>query len=632
MYCSHLNLFIKLSLLLVLSLLTTSTNSQQFFYTLDPNATCEPWVGHSFCTGLIKNPSSIYVSTSRSQSVMVSQIDLIQSYYNAATSQCLADDSNNRKFFCNAVFPECKPQGLPNNKVINLGVGVCQANCKHVSDLCIPAGLNLDEINCDLVNSQNIYNYPPNYNQYDLSSYGGPANVQVQCLNSSSTAQNGTLAPINGTCPDPLIHHVTKDRQSDLDKGYYLLEGIDCLMPCPAPFFTHSQWSNMRLMISIVSPISFFCISMNLITYVGLNRKFDRHAFGIIFLSFSVFLMTLSDLIFIAGGWDSICPDPGRFARQSDSSCAAAGFIFQYGVVSAMLWWASMAFDLWLVIRKVQNVKSYVRYYISTINVIAIVLAIVPIFGKQYGYAVGGLGCWVMDDAWQNGVFWIPLCVCLFVGISFIFLICFEIYKIVTAVSKINGRSSKMRILRMNIKPFIIVLFIFSQFMYCFIYHFYVQDNMDRYYNNMADYVKCLVSTKGDPACASHAITVPYKSQITFLFFLRIFGIEILFFYGFTKRTKKIWLLSPVFKNRFVELIKKWAPSFFSVSSITTNNSNLNTTTDGVTQQNTVANSSIQLSVSGSMRTSQISMVTLNSNIANDEEEDRENSDEDEDD
>eukprot|EP01132_Coremiostelium_polycephalum_P006680 gene6680-8264_t len=355
----------------------------------------------------------------------------------------------------------------------------------------------------------------------------------------------------------------SSDRYEDTRRGYQFVgDTLPCVFPCPSPFFDSFEWRQYEIMVKVVGVVSFVTSLIVIMTYGLLNKKYDRHTTGILFLSFALFLIMLTDVVFVDQGYELLCPEPGRFARQFDKGCAATGIIFQFGSVSSVLWWSTMAFDLWLAIRKITT-KTYEKYYIVVLNSVALILTLVPIAGDQYAYGMAGLGCWIKDSNWANGVFWIPLSIFLFIGMVFIVLILYEIYKVVHAVHKNN----KKKLIEYNLKPFIIVVFIFVEFVYLFGYNIYLQRNKQNFIDEMERYVICLHMNPGnDKACKAN--TIPFAAQFVFLFFLRILGVEVLIFYGINTRVKKIWKNSFVLNNRLVRyLAKKKLFSFTSAVS-----------------------------------------------------------------
>eukprot|EP01132_Coremiostelium_polycephalum_P007697 gene7697-9468_t len=441
------------------------------------------------------------------------------------------------KLLCNHFFQPCETvplDGSDGYTSLSLNQRPCNEDCTLAIQECGPLAVPFLPCASSYTDDPTIKLYPTSSNNYNLQPYGGPSfNIKCLDVDTISSGNQTTLPPIVGgdICVSPLIYRNSSvhNRKQDIDDGYFYLGETDCLMPCPAVFFTDQEWDNFQLMVDIVGIVSFVGSFFNLFTYGVINKKHDRHSIGILFLSLSIFMMLLADMISTGMGFKLVCPTEERYARQFDAACAANGIIFQYGAVSSVLWWSTMAFDLWMVIKKVNPIKTYIKYYIIVINILSIIFTIIPIFDKQYGYAMGGLGCWILENGWQNGVFWIPLSVCLFFGTAFIILILYEIYKIVSSV----GRGAT-RLIKLNLRPFLIILFIFSDKVY--------------------DYVKCLYLNGSDEQCSIR--TVPYTAQFVFLFFLRLLGIEVMIFYGFNSRTKKIWQDSIVLNNKYYKFFK----------------------------------------------------------------------------
>ncbi|KAF2074933.1 hypothetical protein CYY_003766 [Polysphondylium violaceum] len=536
---------------------------------IDFTARCEPYIGNTPCDPYIFNKNSIYVTDSMNQ---VSINTTISQYLGimGLVQGCAVPDTF--KVVCNQYFQPCINVTLDGSfagaQQKYLNIRPCRDQCVAGNQRC---GLSLSCVN-SFKDDPNIFEFPVSENTYNLSPYGGPNPFNLVCLDTHTMVAGnypstynesdaGSTAPIPDTCTNPLIYRNTTEREEDIKKGYYYLGASNCLLPCPVPFFTHREWHQFELLVSITGCFSFVCTFFNVFTYGILNRNFDRHAIGILFLSFSLFMCMMADVIIASQGFELACPEPGRYARQADGYCTANGVIFQYGAVSTVMWWSTMAIDLWMVIKKVTPGKTYVKYYIIGINCLAIIFTILPLFWKGYGYGFGGVGCWLISNGWQNGVFWIPQTVCLFIGTTFIILILIEVYKIVRAVGK--GTS---RVMELNLRPFLIILFIFGEYLYLVIYHFWVQHNTDKFTQNVVDYVVCLQQYGENAGCETR--TVPYNAQFVFLFFLRLLGIEVLIFYGINTRTKKIWKESWLLNNKYffylqtkMETITTWNSS-----------------------------------------------------------------------
>eukprot|EP01133_Synstelium_polycarpum_P003488 gene3488-3984_t len=509
----------------------------------DPTARCEPYSGYSFCQGRLKNPASIYVNDTYGQIQMEEKINNTLTLIGFAPDACKVEESF--VFLCNMLFTECVREGS-----FALTVRPCRDNCEAVNTRCNQ--LTAPYLGCDQ-ESGLISAYPVTSNQYDING----VIKTVNCLDTSNINTNGSHEIPAGTCPSPLLFRNSTDRAGDTERGYTFIADSNCILPCPLPIYSMEQYDQLQKMVDVVAIVSFIATFFCVFTFVILNRKYDRHMFGVVFLSISMFLMMVADVVFVGRGFEIVCPEPGRYARQHDAGCSSTGIIYQFGAVSCLLWWSSMSFDLWLVIKKVTTAQSYVKIYSVVIFGIALILTVAPLFPKQYGYSYGGLGCWMMSDAWQNGTFWIPLFITLAIGVIFIVLIIIEVRKIVNAVKDIKqsgkGKNSRYRLLKMNLRPFLVVLVICCQFIYLFIYHFYVQHNMPRYTANMEKYVMCLASGGGDTCTVS---ALPFPAQFAFMFFLRFLGCEVFLLYGVSSRTAKIWRESWLMNNKYYRIFK----------------------------------------------------------------------------
>ncbi|EGG19389.1 G-protein-coupled receptor family protein [Cavenderia fasciculata] len=508
------------------------TSNAQYF---DPTARCEPYAGYPECRDRLKNPNSVWVSETITQELLYTNLSTMLGSMQFMPPSCA--NEHTFKLLCNQYFQECVDVVVSVNA--NISVALFNKQCR---DDCIRglADCPIDKSCADLVPYYNVWEFPEKENTFNLSLVGGN-DFTIQCFATDSIITNGGDIP----CPPPFYLRNSTDRQADIDAGYMFIQDTRCVLPCPSPFFSQSQWDQLSNMAYVLGTISFITTLFNIFTYGVLNRKYDRHSICIIFMSFSFWLVMLTDVVFLGTGWELNCPEPDRYGRQSDAGCASTGIIFQFGVVSAIMWWSTMSFDLWIVLKKVKNTKSYEKLYIIVINSIALILTLAPLSKQQYGYSIAGLGCWILEDNWLNGVFWGPLSVCLFAGISFIVLILYEVFKIVNRVD--TGKKKSMRILKYNLKPFLIILCLFVEFAYMFGYHFYTQENMDKYEKGLEDYIICVVT--GGTDCTAN--TIPFGAHFVFLFFIRLIGIEVMVFYGLNRRAKKIWMQSFVFNNRF---------------------------------------------------------------------------------
>ncbi|KAM9979909.1 hypothetical protein ACTFIZ_006177 [Dictyostelium cf. discoideum] len=389
---------------------------------------------------------------------------------------------------------------------------------------------------------------------------------------------NGQSLP-DGFCPQPLIYRNTTNRKADIENGYNFVGETKCLLPCPSPLFTKSQWESYFMMSLIMGSISMFASLFLIITYSPLiNKKHTRHTVGILCMSIGIFFIMVSDgrqlwdMGSAGGEYSKYCPETGRYARQSDTKCLTTGLFFQFGCVTAIGWWSILAVDLWMTIaKKVQTTRKQILYYLIGINTVSLILTFGPVVKNQYGFGNAAIGCWMLDLKYQYGFFWIPVGICLSVGSVFIGLIFWEIYKISDAVKK--------RYLKKHIKPLCLIVLMCLEFFYMFIYYSYITANQPTYNKHVAEYIMCLIinaaNVPGSYTCQLK--TVSPTAQFLFLIAIRLMGLQGLIFYGLTAATKKVWANSWICKD-LLKLFKFLSNKSNNndISEIENNNNNYN--------------------------------------------------------
>eukprot|EP01133_Synstelium_polycarpum_P016659 gene16659-19797_t len=452
---------------------------------IDTGSRCEPYYGRQECQGRLKNPSSIYVPTNKTQEDL---FGLIKDRWILAPLLEGCGNNHTFKLLCNGAFKECinvTTNGSYHGKTsIGVFVNQCfkdckigQVDCLKPADSCSPTYPNSSAVE-----------YPAVSNTFDLSSYGGPSAYVVPCLDLDTIQSNSSFTHV---CPDPLIYRSpgTANRKDEFKKGYRYIGDTDCVMPCPSPSFSKKEYDVLFGMVYGMTVIGFVCTVFNMFTYGILNRTYDRHSIIIIFLSFSLWLITVTDIVFIKNGFDLLCPEVGRSAVQSDTTCGITGAVFQFAIISSLMWWFALTVDLFLLVKKINPPKKYHKYCIMVIYFIIFTCTIIPAIGRQYGY-------------------------------------------------------------QYNLKPFIIVTILCVQFIYLFSYHVYLQINSPRFLESFQEYIVCIFTQTDKSECK--ADTGKLSAQFIYLFIIRLLAIEILIFYGCNRRSKKIWLRSFIFNNRFI--------------------------------------------------------------------------------
>ncbi|EFA75199.1 G-protein-coupled receptor family protein [Heterostelium album PN500] len=498
---------------------------------VDFGARCEPYNGDPVCKGALLNDGvSVYIASGWTQQTILTELKSTQFNLGLVCSNTTKEVAKlSQAFTCNQAFRPCVEMTLDGSVNGQTTVAIfqsqCYGNCMELQTSCqIAAFLDCKE----LYAKSTLQYYPPVSNTFPLSWYGG-VNTTETCLDTSKIDNNGTVVPTK-QCPGDLIYRNSTGEQRKIDEqNGYVFAGDDlkCVFPCPAPLFTDRQWKMFFDTITVTSIISFICTSTIIFTYLVLNRKYDRHAICIIFISFGLWTINLTDMMMIGGGRYNInCPEPGRGGVQSDVMCAVTGSIFQFGCVTAILWWSTMAFDLWLVLKRVRTQRSYEKYYMVILTLIAIFLTVLPAGQKKYSSTFGGLGCWIGENNYLNGVFWFPLTFCLLCGIVFIILILREV----------------------------------------------INEAQDSIEDQMGNWVRCLIRKEADPLVECSLNPIPFGGQFFFYFFVRFLGIELLIFYGINRRAKKIWMTSIFFHNRFYSITFSQSKTSMNSSTHTSQN------------------------------------------------------------
>ncbi|EAL65938.1 G-protein-coupled receptor family protein [Dictyostelium discoideum AX4] len=374
----------------------------------------------------------------------------------------------------------------------------------------------------------------------------------------------------DGFCPSPLIYKNSTDRISDINRGYQFIGETNCVQPCPSLVYSESDWKNFFDASLYGGAISIFCSLFLLITYSPLvNNKHNRHTISIMFLFSGIFIMLASNgRVFWnnnEGYFDRICPEKGRFARQSDRYCLAMGIFYQFGCLTGMMWWTTLSVDVWMTIKKIKISNRQIFYYACIVNFLAIFLTFIPIARDQYGASNFGIGCWILGLWDQVFGFWAPLGICLTIGCIFITLIMYEIYKATGQIKK--------KLLLKYYKPLVLIILMFFEFFYMFIFITYIIDHRNKYNDEVAEYIVCILINSGNPnydEICKIKRSIPPAAQFLFFLFSRLMGFEGVIFYGLTNQTKRIWLRSFWFNNRISLKFR----SSFNISSSTNSSTN----------------------------------------------------------
>jgi len=513
---------------------------------VNPSGVCSPYIGdlagQPLCNSKLVDSGNIYSNPSDTQEASRATIQSFLTQLGTLPS-CAPVFGNAIKAVCERFLGRCvtTPSNITPTPVA-LESKLCKSVCVNITTTC---GItNSAAFNCS---DERVYPSVATY--YDLTPFGGPASYEVPCTDptissgSTSSSEENTPAPI--FCPYPLIPKNQSDPQFAPSKGYTYLGALNCVLPCPAPFYDDSQWNKFYTMSKIISTISFCCCIYNVITFGLLNTRPNKYTYCIVAFCSSVFLMNLMDIVTYGIGYKKVlCPEEGRFAVQGDASCGVTGSFFHLAVCNGVLWWTTMSICLLSVIKRIKIIKF--RYFIIFNTSFSLLLLIIPLGMGRVESGLGTIGCWVRGTV-IHYVFWLPLGIALLIGAGCIVVVIYEIYRISKNVS--TDRS----FITLQIKPFLCVFFIGGSFLYLIAFNYYHETHKYIIEDSMKEYVMCLLSPGNDRnsfGCKPKG--PPFAAYFTFYFFTRLFGVLFFLIYGASSNSKEIWLRSIVFNNQYV--------------------------------------------------------------------------------
>jgi len=560
---NKMNSKIFLNFLIVQILTTALVVSAQNIYPLDKSARCEPYIGDSGdikCAGRLANQASIYVTANRTQQNVMAELQL---YFNFLTISTCKNDQNALKTVCSFGFQECVEFKTDTNETLAFPKRTCLDNCVSQMDTC---GLTGIYDVCSLKEPSGVPSFPKVNSIYDLSSFNGPSNYSVECLNPFLIQVDSSAGSLGETCTYPFSYVNSTDHEADFIKGYFFIQDSNCVAPCPPPLYSNKKWDQIYTMSEIISCISFVSTFFLLFTFGVLNKNKTRYDKKNLFFLASNFFMALSGVIITANGTKkTLCPEPNRFGASNDSVCVASAFMLHMFAIYAIEWWSIMAFDLWWNIKFVNRKLNWDKYYIVVTTVIAVALPLICLGKKEYHSGLGNTLCWIKHSEYQDGTFFAPLGAALSLGTVFIILVLYEIFKIITRSA---ANHSLKTLISLEIKPFLNVLLFYTTFLYLFIFEKIITSNFKKYEASVGDYFIC-ISTSDDPDnCFIMGPSVASLGYFTFC--LRIYGIYCFFLYGLSKRNLTIWKESWVCQNKGAQYLANKLSSLSSWKTSTT--------------------------------------------------------------
>ncbi|EGC34513.1 hypothetical protein DICPUDRAFT_153271 [Dictyostelium purpureum] len=519
----------KLFLFIVLTFI--SSISCQNIYSIDPKAKCEKYQGDTDiikCADYLTNNGSVYIPGSTTQDQIMVELKmyfkLLGSYGGDACQTVHTSQS-----LCSMMLPECQEfQNIDTKEIVAIPKRVCRGTCTDVTGICGVSSL----YNCSQLEEDPMQpKYPITNTIYNLTDFGQSFDYTIQCFDPPQNNQSTVVK----SCPNPLVYRYTKTQDADAELGYvYVSNQSYCTIRCPAPIMSDSDWNSLLRESDALAFISLVCSIYLVITYLIVNNKKNKYDYFFGFFTGSILLMSVAGTmgLFSGGGAKAIiCPEENRRAMGTDKACSASGFLFQFSIANAVLWWCIQSFELWYQIHFVNKKLEILKIYIPVVLVLSLAFS-VPILGLgRYRAGLGNFLCWIDSGTYQNVFFWGPFAFMLTLGTVFIILVVYEIYKIMKS-------NSKKDIWKLQIKPLLNMILVYLTFIYLFGYNFWIHQNADWFYGSIVDFYTCLLNTDGSNCFIQGP---PPSSLKMFAFCLRIYGVYAIILYGYNARVCKIW-------------------------------------------------------------------------------------------
>ncbi|KAF2076101.1 hypothetical protein CYY_002615 [Polysphondylium violaceum] len=572
------NTVVVLSLIFFICILCNRVCFSQDYYQVDPTARCEPYIGltdsaSNLCGEYLDYNTSVYVTDSFNQAAQTFEVKKFLNVLALVGSTKCKSSKNTFRSLCSMNIQECVLVS-PNisNPEIKVAVPkrLCYEPCEETIERCeIPPML----FTCSSKKNNVSMDFPVSNSFYNFTLSGGLWNESISCYN--STIENDSMQEV---CRKPLLLHESTDHEADYDKGYlFVSETSNCVVPCPVPIVTPEEWKSLYLLTDVLSILSMVGSFYLFFTFIIINKKRTRYDKMHSFFVLSVFGMSVSgSIVAFAGGPKILCPTPDRIAVFEDSICSAQGFLFQFFSIGAIIWWSYSAFDLYMTVRTINRPLKLMKFVIPIAFVIQTVFSVIPLATKRYRMIRGNMDCWLHGTKYQNGLFWIPLGICLTVGSVFICLVIYEIYKIVHANSKSGS-------IRLQLKPMLNIILIYVSFIYIFIFNFYMNGKEDVFYGQLDSFLDCLNNAADETQCVLKGPSI--GSLGFFIFCIRIYGVYIFFLHGINQRAANIWRESIFFNNRFVATFRdSWSRSYRNDSHISNGGKDQTSSTRGETR------------------------------------------------
>jgi len=241
-----------------------------------------------------------------------------------------------------------------------------------------------------------------------------------------------------------------------------------------------------------------------------------------------------------------LCKDKFREADFTDGDCVFQGMIVLFCALVASMWWLLIGVNLFLTIvlgkRKFRQTSSYIFYAFGWgVPSLAVIICLAA---KKFEYSTGYGWCFVSDaddNAWELGLFYVPVLVITAVGTGCLSVIIFKIVQssLQTRGFLSSGKKAKLPRETYRLVGFIILfLYIFS---FIYAYRFDLISRKDKIEKSFEEYAKCVLKSQFAENPQKAKDSCEWKDKLNYgIYVLNIFnasiqGVLVFAFFGLTQ-------------------------------------------------------------------------------------------------
>lgn len=390
---------------------------------------------------------------------------------------------------CMGSFTHCRFSTVPSFDVYPPCRSVCEAVLLGCTAFFESQGMTSQLPDCDMTDNSTgtvVPAFPPD---------------GTQCL-----AMPGNLfVPYSQVdCPYPLRYN--RDEEDSFAESDY--DGqVMCVMPCPNPMWTDSEWNGGIVAMMIVSGISFLLATCLVVTLC--MRPSKRRYPGILYIYISICSMAVAFMVIffpiISGGpTRMVCtrgdpPVEVTFdnAREHDGAgvpCVLQGMGILYFALAANFWWLALCINVFEMVflgRSVHVVRQWHLFYHIFAWGAPLLGVIIVLAGTSFGALPAVPYCFVAgNEWWQWTIFYIPVVSCLIIGTI---LIIASVIRFIRVRFRFKGQEGQK--IAQTARLLLLIVMYWLLLLYPVIYRIYTRASEDEIADAVEQQVTCSANT-----------------------------------------------------------------------------------------------------------------------------------------